>query len=317
MTRPPDPDTSALQPLPRGLRDVLDQRPRPRHGDNLGLWLDKYLPLHTWKITEATQNRHTDRRMRQDDSLHEHAFSLKGPQRDRVLGEMFVARDLGKPGPWRSDATREHLARQQESCELVYGKACFRAYKLALKGRLIVDYARPSPIESSLSFHATLGVPRIPGSAFKGLLRAFLRPRLPRDELADLFGAPDLELDEPPNVRHSRGRLVLHDALPEDGKFQLDLDGLTPHFREYYENLRSPADWLSPVPHGFLTVVATTFRLFVGLLPPHPHTDGSPRQDDPRALLDTVERALADALWQEGLGAKRSAAYGRFKLSRA
>ncbi|MBK8230638.1 MAG: type III-B CRISPR module RAMP protein Cmr6 [Candidatus Eisenbacteria bacterium] len=288
MARPSSADAPAFQPLPQGIRGVLDRQMRPKNGDNLGLWLDKYLPLD------------------------QESYTLKGPQRDRILSDIFVARDLGKPAPWRSDAARDALARQHESCKLLYGDECHRTFKLELKGRLILDYARVSTIESSLSFHATLGVPRIPGSAFKGLLRAALRHRLPSIELADLLGAPDLE-DPSTAQQHARGRLVLHDALPEAGAFQLDLDVLTPHYREYYEGDGKvpPADWLSPIPHGFLTVVNTTFILQIGLLPPYP---GSPPKS-PAAIFDDLNKPLANALWQEGLGAKRSAGYGRFKLT--
>ena len=311
MARPSTADAPALQPLPDQIRKVLDQQPRPRPGDNLGLWLDKYLPLHTW---EHNSDQDRGRRPGHSSAHHEHAFTLKGPQRERILSELFVARNLGQPAPWHSDAAKQVLARQRESCKLLYGEERFRTFKLGLEGRLVLDYARVSTIESSLSFHATLGVPRIPGSAFKGLLRAALRRELPPNELADLLGAPDLET---PTIaqKHTRGRLVLHDALPEDGAFQLDLDVLTPHFREYYDGDGKvpPADWLSPVPHGFLTVVKTTFILHIGLLPPFP---GHP-PDDLAKLFTNLTKSLKTALWQEGLGAKRSAGYGRFHLTPA
>lgn len=268
-------------PLSEKIREVLRARPRPQHGDNFGLWLDKFLPLDE-----------TD-------------YELRGAQRERVLSELLVARDLGRPSQWRSEAASEVLARQRESCRLLYGEDRFREFKAELHGRLVLDYARSSTIESSLSFHATLGVPKIPGSALKGLLRAAFREDEP-EELARLFGAPDLEAPLPGQV-HTRGGLVLHDALPEEGKFQLDLDVLTPHFRDYYEGEGKvpPADWLSPVPHGFLTVVNTTFRIVVGVLP---------AVTEAAKTLDTVKRVLAEALVREGLGAKRSAGYGRFIL---
>ena len=288
MARPSSADAPALQPLPQGIREVLNRQMRPKNGDNLGLWLDKYLPL--------------DRE----------SYTLEGPQRDRILSDIFVARDLGKPAPWHSKAACEALARQQESCKLLYGDERHRTFKLELKGRLILDYARLSTIESSLSFHATLGVPRIPGSAFKGLLRAALRHKLHPDDFVDRLGSPDLE-NPSTAQQHSRGRLVLHDALPEAGAFQLDLDVLTPHYHNYYEGDGKipPADWLSPIPHGFLTVVNTTFILQVGLLPPYP---SSPPKS-PAKIFDDLTKPLATALWQEGLGAKRSAGYGRFRLT--
>lgn len=288
MARSSDTSTSYRQPLPQGIRDALPGR--PRDGDNLGLWLDKLLPLHPDN------------------------YDLKDEERVRVLGDIFVARDLGAPRPWRSSAASDALQRLRASCKILHGES-YRELKAELHGRLLLDYARLSTIESSISLHATLGVPRLTGSALKGLVRASLRDQLSPTDLGLLLGAPD---PEAPGVRdqHRRGRLVLHDALPEDGKFQLDLDVLTPHFGEYYRIERTPpADWLSPVPHTFLTVVKTTFRVFIGLLPA-----GSADQPDPMADkrdLDLISDTLTDALREEGLGAKRSAGYGRFKVSKA
>jgi CRISPR-associated protein Cmr6 len=299
MARTSESARTPTQPLPRGIVDILADRPRPRDGDNLGLWLDKLLPLDPDN------------------------FDLAKDTRERVLGDIFVARDLGAPRPWRSHAAGEALERLRASCKLLYGANCLEL-KAELRGRLLLDYARISTIESSISMHATLGVPRITGSALKGLLRATLRQKLAPTELDILLGSPDLEASQSNETVHRRGRLVLHDALPQDGEFQLDLDGLTPHFRDYYEADADvpPADWLSPVPHTFLTVVKTTFRLFIGLLPDTRRTgpDQKRREPDQQAdqnTLKLVEDTLINALWEDGIGAKRAAAYGRFKAKRA
>lgn len=295
MARTSESARAPVQPLPRGIVDVLADRPRPRDGDNLGLWLDKFLPLDPDN------------------------FDLAKDTRERVLGDLFVARDLGAPRPWRSCAAKEALERLRASCKVVYGDNC-RELKANLCGRLLLDYARISTIESSISLHATLGVPRITGSALKGLLRATLRHKVEPDELDSLLGAPDLQTLNSGQTIHRRGRLVLHDALPQDGEFQLDLDVLTPHFRDYYEDKAPPADWLSPVPHTFLTVVKTTFRIFIGLLPDTRRAGPDQRRRAPdhqadQTTLKLVEDTLIAALWEEGVGAKRSAGYGRFKVS--
>lgn len=295
MARPSDTSKPPEQPLPQGIRDVLARRPRPRDGDNLGLWLDKLLPLDP------------------------DTYDLTKEPRERLLGDIFVAQDdLGASRPWRSRAASEALERLRASCRLLYGEN-FRELKAELNGRLLLDYARVSTIESSISLHATLGVPRLTGSSLKGLLRASLRNQITPDKLGILLGAPDLE-DSGTRDEHRRGRLVIHDALPEDGRFQLDLDVLTPHFGEYYRDERTPpADWLSPVPVTFLTVVKTTFRLFIGLLPDAGCSDvvrhHSNLPADERDL-DRIATVLAEALREEGLGAKRSAGYGRFKASK-
>jgi len=264
------------------LREVLGTQ-RPRDGDNLGLWLDKLLP-----VSESN-------------------YELKGRDRERVLEDLFIARDLGKPRPWRSAAGKSVVERLRASCDVIYGPGNWRELRAAVRGRLLIDYGRVSAIESSLSLHPTLGVPRIPGSALKGMLRAALRPDTKAEELRRLLGSPDPEDKDTP-LTHQRGQLVLHDAFPADGEFRLDLDVLTPHFGEYYRGTAPPADWLNPVPHTFLTVVDTTFCIFYGLLSPF---ERSPTQSSPADTLDGIRTFLEKALWLEGLGAKRSAGYGR------
>ena len=284
------PEVPPQQPLPRGILACLEKQPRPRDGDNFGLWLDKYLPLD------------------------QENYELKKEPRDRVLRGYFVARDVGRPRSWRSTATCEYIDRQSETCKLLYGTDNYCEFTAALNGRLIIDFARLSTLESSLSWHATLGVPRIPGSALKGLLRSALRHEIPAAQLRELFGAPDLEQSKSSQTEHTRGRLVLHDALPEDGEFQLGLDVLTPHFGDYYggKGKTAPADWLSPIPQTFLTVVKTSFRVVIGLLPP---LGANPAPTATAKLVDIVRDALKEAMRIEGLGAKRAVGYGRFVLT--
>lgn len=277
-------------PLPDELHKLFEGS-KPRDGDNLGLWLDKLV-----RVDPCDQ------------------WGLKAEARVNELERLFCPLDLGAARPWRSAAAGEAVQRMQASCLDIYGPA-HRSFSLAVQGRLLVDYGRPAALETSLSLHPVLGCPRIPGSALKGLLRAWLRETYRRDpgELRSLLGAPDAGIDGK-DVAQQRGRLVLHDALPEGGQFQLAVDVLTPHVGEYYRGDEPPADWLSPVPFTFLTVVETTFRVFVGLLPEQGSYwgDSAPPTED-QQRLDMVVEVLSDALEVEGIGAKRAAGYGRLR----
>lgn len=278
-------------PLP----DVLDKLlggEHPQDGDNLGLWLDK--------LVRVEKGDH---------------WGLRAEARVTELERLFCPHDhLDEPRPWRSGAAAAALERMQAACEGVYGVA-HRAVTVEVQGRLLVDYGRPSALETSLSLHPVLGCPRIPGSALKGLLRAWLREQHRHEptELRVLLGAPDAGVDGP-DVAQQRGRLVLHDALPERGQFQLAVDVLTPHAGEYYLGDQPPADWLSPVPFTFLTVVKTRFRVIVGLLPERgTYWRGAVPSTRDQERLDHAVEVLCEALEVEGIGAKRAAGYGRLR----
>lgn len=254
-------------PLPAATAEKIASIGRaPSRGDNIGLWLDKLI--------------HRRR----------NGWTLKDADRSLALGALCRA--------WESEAGKAGAARLREAVEAVHPREeqrqCLRA---RVHGRLLVDYGRANVAETSVSFHPILGVPRIPGSALKGVTRAELRmDGLTEPELEDLFGA-----------QSAAGPVLFYDALPEEGKFRLALDVLTPHHRDYYEGKGPPADWESPIPHSFLTVVEATFVIWLGAR--------SARQQDVEAL-ERASAALGKALVESGVGAKTAAGYGRFEVER-
>lgn len=273
------PDWSAVElPLPRATAArIIAVGRRPTDADNVGLWLDKLVY-----------------RRRQ-------AWTVDAEVRSFALGQLCRR--------YESRAGAAALARQREMVAALHPETDLRVQVQArVHGRLLVDYGRANAAETSVSFHPIWGVPRIPGSALKGATLAALRDVLPSAEIEAIFGTQDRGAQQ-----RVAGEVVFYDALPIDGKFELALDVLTPHHREYYGGTAAPHEWDSPVPHTFLTVVATTFEFHLG---------ASPRtQRDGRADLKGAERRLRDAkkgllaaLEETGVGAKTAAGYGRFNI---
>ena len=275
-------------PLPNELDALLGGDDlRPEDGDNVGLWMDKYL------------------RVRDRSRDGEWMWSLVKGERVDELRRRVCRESLGRSQTQHSDAAATAVARMREAAGCLYGPN-HRRVSAQVRGRLLVDYGRASAHELSVSAHHVFGCPRIPGSALKGLTRAWItQEQASRTDIEVLFGnGPTTDGD---GRGAKRGRLVFHDALPVDGKFKLAVDVLTPHYGAYYRGEAPPAEWLSPVPHTFVTVVETTFELVVGLLP------GQGEVDEGEALNGVVG-ALGEALRFEGIGAKRAAGYGRMTV---
>lgn len=110
------------------------------------------------------------------------------------------------------------------------------------------------------------------------------------------------------------GDCVFYDAvvadLPGDRLFELDV--MTPHFKDYYDDVNSgnptfkkaPDDGQAPNPIGFVTVAAgTTFAFAVG----------SRTGSDPQVTRQATEW-LKQALAELGVGAKTAAGYGVFEV---
>lgn len=270
------------RPWPYDAHPRVPWRPEPQ--DNLGLWLDKLVPRQ-WSPQPGGDR-----------------WALEKEHRAWALEQMFcVDPSPGSAGPrvWESRAGKEALERVNEAVALWQTSFVVRA---RVVGRLLVDLGRANSAETSLSFHHIWGVPRIPGSAVKGMLRSYLKEGgIDADLVRTLFGAEPTK-----STSGSQGRLVFLDALPEGGRFSLALDVLTPHYGKYYQDAKNetpPGDWLSPVPFTFLTVVETTFVFHVAA----PAGAAAVADGDMRR----VRASLVEALWEIGLGAKRAAGYGR------
>ena len=170
--------------------------------------------------------------------------------------------------------------------------------------RLVIGIGQDHPVENGFLWHPTLGVPYIPGSSIKGMLRNWML------EWAD--GATNKAWFES-DIAKGVGQLIFLDALPLEVP-KLEADVITPHYGPYYRdpNTQPPADWHSPVPTPFLTVaVGAKFAIRVIA------RRGKPT--DPPFDFAAVEKALKDALKDAfdvlGIGAKTAVGYGRLKPS--
>lgn len=161
------------------------------------------------------------------------------------------------------------------------------------------------PVENGLTWHHTLGVPYLAGSAVKGLIKAWVEvwdeslDKTEKDRIVHWFGD-----------QQQAGCFRFFDALPVD-PVMLAADVMTPHMDKWYEQGgtiqnwqqepdKVPADWHAPVPVPFLAVKEA--KLLFGI---------APRRPEFAAELPQVFDALKQALDWLGAGAKTAAGYGR------
>lgn len=158
------------------------------------------------------------------------------------------------------------------------------------------------PIENGMTWHHTLGVPYLPGSAVKGVVRTWA------EEWADNYSPEDVERIFGPHDEKSNsdektvGAVIFFDALPVQ-PVELAADIMTPHYQPYYSNANKlPGDWYNPNPIPFLTVNAGQLFMFAV----------APRKKENTPDLDLILQWLDEALTITGAGAKTAAGYGRF-----
>jgi CRISPR-associated protein Cmr6 len=195
------------------------------------------------------------------------------------------------------------------------------------QGRFATGMGNDHPTENGFTWHPTLGVPYLPASSVKGLVRGWLEWQWGADalkkngdadkrlQLLRWFGSEHKEPREQ-QAEHQAGWFIFFDALPV-APVSLAADVMTPHYDKWYENGGNeqentqsdtvPADWHSPVPVTFLTVKKATFQFGIAVRQGLKQEDKSVAQN----LLPEVMAVLQDALEWAGAGAKTATGYGR------
>lgn len=216
-------------------------------------------------------------------------------------------------------------------------KVYFFTYKTA--SRLLVGLGNPSVLENNLTFHHLYGFPYIPGSAIKGILRNYIinefflekykqyleenenlkeKDKKKLEDIAledkyfcDIFGCPKNSFY--PDAH--QGNVYFLDAIPITDPI-LEIDVMTPHYGQYYQNLEPPGDYFNPVPIQFLAVAKdVAFKFYFGIKNNVQNTiirEKSPLVNEDTPLVDLVRNQLKKALEFQGIGGKTAVGYGYF-----
>ena len=171
--------------------------------------------------------------------------------------------------------------------------------------RMAVGLGGETVLETDLTLHHLYGIPFIPGSALKGLTRAYVTGEVEGHK------SKEIEKDGPVvqrifGTQRDAGSVIFFDAMPVNDKIKIDLDIMNAHYPKYYGEKQPPANNQDPNLVTFLTVVNTTFLFAL-----------APRR--PKETKDTEDVTLAmgwlqKALQDYGVGGKTSAGYGYFTI---
>ncbi|RKX56014.1 MAG: type III-B CRISPR module RAMP protein Cmr6 [Thermotoga sp.] len=189
--------------------------------------------------------------------------------------------------------------------------------KLTPDWRLIVGLGNESVYETSITLHHIYGIPYIPGSAIKGVVRSYIiiehfesneEKALKEDPgFCDIFGCPEKSF-----YKESReGKIIFFDAFPITTP-KIKVEVMNPHYGPYYSDPSEntpPADYHSPVPIFFLTVEDTKFEFIIGIKVKDNTIieKGIFKNKQP---LEVTYEYVGKALSEHGIGAKTAVGYG-------
>lgn len=172
----------------------------------------------------------------------------------------------------------------------------------------VTGLGRSHPMENGFAWHHSLGVPYLPGSGVKGVLRSWAVEEGLQDERIDRLFGPRRTDGSGRTFEASQGSILFFDALP-CLPVELRAEVMTNHYGDWYGTSRDardgawPADWTSPNPVCFLAVAPGNLFAFA-LAKASPNV---PDEDLEWAYLE-----LPRALEELGAGAKTATGYGRF-----
>ena len=170
------------------------------------------------------------------------------------------------------------------------------------------------PTETGMLLDRNIGIPYIPASSVKGVLRlahavniADGRTEIPESELEKYFGTSDQK-----QKNKYKGELIVFDAYPAEVPY-LKVDIMNPHYSNYYSGKGNvqPMETESPNPIKFLAVQQGAKFVF--------NYAFIPLKNDEKcfALSETeikeIESMFSTAFEKVGFGGKTSIGYGRFE----
>lgn len=178
-------------------------------------------------------------------------------------------------------------------------------YDVCFPGRIMLGEGGNTPYSNIvlLKLHPLYGVPFVPASTIKGILRSCWSALYAEaEENADdnermgnvLFGTAEEKKQE--------GKLIFFDVFPT--KFTLTLDIENPHYPKYYNNGGNPTDDQNPIPIKIICMEDVTLSIHLAC--------------KDKELWAKQEEKIREALKQMieiyGVGAKTALGYGIGKL---
>jgi len=145
--------------------------------------------------------------------------------------------------------------------------------------------AETSIYESSIRLHHIYGIPFIPSTTIKGVVRSYIELEGKLDKFLKIFGDENQE-----------GKIIFFDAFPVTPP-KIKVDIMTPHYGHYYSDGKAPSDTNSPIPINFLTIEDTTFQFFIA---------------SKETIDDDFITLFKEALQNHGIGGKTAVGYGYF-----
>jgi CRISPR-associated protein Cmr6 len=197
------------------------------------------------------------------------------------------------------------VARQREQAFVHWAQTGYvKKLKAHPIGKIVHGLGAGHVRETSLTIHPVYGVPYIPASSVKGVIRHWFIEAYcdGKEENLSSHEAGALVF----GTQERRGVVQFHDIFLTNG-LQLVPDVLTVHMKKYYEKKQAATDDQSPTPVTFFTVTVSDVDIYITC-----DYAISLTTEQTKRLLDQAASWTISALTELGIGSKTSSGYGYF-----
>ncbi len=218
--------------------------------------------------------------------------------------------------------------------------------------KLIIGLGNHSVFETGITLHHTYGIPYIPGSALKGVLKSYIIEEYFKECMEKCDGKCSKQCEESSNKdslfikifggendrgESVKGKVIFMDCFPNEN-FIIKRDIMTPHHKDYYggdEKLPLDSDETSPI--HFLVVEENNnlkckdkqlaFEINIGIDKDISKKIIEKKENESinskilekyrdKKVYEFILENLIDALNFHGIGAKTSVGYGYFNIDK-
>jgi len=276
----------AFYPVPEMIEELSRNMPE----GNYGLWFNKYVPLG-FGNKGKTQYKPCNSTGDVTEAVGYYCRKAHEAYKTETLAHFLVCK---------------HIEQKQFCASMKrrgYEPLIFYVRSIS---RLITGIGYSHPTEIGMVFDHTLGVPYIPASSIKGIMRyANAKKLFEKYEDNEIFDDEAYPLTkEMFGSMKTSGEAIFLDAYPLKPP-TLAIEIINPHYGKYYDkddDTVFPNDCQQPVPVKFLTVEKGTEFIFRCIIP---------QQDSQNK---NSVNSIFESAFLDGIGAKTSIGFGRFEV---
>lgn len=281
--------SEALYPYNKAIKDIITDS----YSGNFALWYNKFIP-----VLSPTGSKN-DYKPCNNQGKIEDSFKFYIDKYNSYKNQ--VSTNLKQ----KHDEQKEYMIANSTYYDLIEITA-------KTKTPLITGIGQSHPTEVGITLDYNLGIPYIPASTIKGLLRFTttiqslndIEKNKVHEDKEGKFFIFDTDIQEVSYYfggQENSGNIIILDAYPKEVP-DLDIDIMNPHYSKYYQDDKPPADYLEPIPIKFLLVKKDTEFIFRILV----------YKNNRGTELKNIKDILTKTLTEEGIGAKKSLGYGLF-----